>query len=417
MLKGGALIFAIILALLISIISSSLIMFGYLNSLETEIQFNRDRVMRNVNSGLMLLMSDQDIVGLNETKVLDLFSEGKDTITLSRKSWGGFEVACVKGSSGGFEFERSAILGIKEADTLQALYLADLDRQLALCGKTVLKGTCSLPRSGIKRAYIEGQNFIGDKFVNGNIQNSTRDLPSLNKDQVQILKNEFGGAGETDSIISYDPGEPGDSIRVPFSGKTLRIVSDGIIILDQNFSGNIRIVSQREIRVMKGASLENVLLFAPVIRIGEGFTGRLQAFASDSLLVEEEVKLLYPSVLACLRNSSSPAVIYLGLGKKSEVTGCVLADNGGIFDIRQNAHISLDENSKVTGQVYSSMSIDLKGSVFGSVYCRTFLLKTSSGVYENHLLNAAIDRTELSKHYLGSNLLSPGRRKGVLKWL
>jgi hypothetical protein len=417
MLRGGALIFAIILALLISIISSSLIMFGYLNSIETEIQLNRNRVMRNVSSGLTLLMGNQTIVGLNETKTLDFFSEGTDTITLTRKAWGGFEVVCVKGKSGGFEYERSAILGIKETDTLQALYLADLDRQLAICGKTVLKGACRLPRSGIKRAYIEGQNFTGDKFVHGNIQNSSQNVPSLNKDHIETLKNEFRSGNESDSLLSYYRGEPGDSTEVSFLNKTLSLSSEGIIILDQHFSGNIKIISRREIRIMKGASLENILLFAPIIRIEKGFTGRLQAFASDSLLVEEDVKLLYPSILACLRNTFSPFAIYLGLGKKSEVTGCVFADNGETSDIRKNAHISLDENSKVTGQVYSSMSLDLKGNVFGSVCCRTFLLKTSSGVYENHLLNATIDRTELSKHYLGSNLLHPGERKGVLKWL
>ena len=61
--------------------------------------------------------------------------------------------------------------------------------------------------------------------------------------------------------------------------------------------------------------------------------------------------------------------------------------------------------------------IELKGDVWGSVYCDKFILSTSSSVYENHLLDATIDFSRLSKHYVGINVLDDAANKKVIKWL
>jgi hypothetical protein len=42
---------------------------------------------------------------------------------------------------------------------------------------------------------------------------------------------------------------------------------------------------------------------------------------------------------------------------------------------------------------------------------------TPSSVYENHLLNATIDVSKLSKHYVGINLVQESKIKKVVKWL
>ena len=57
------------------------------------------------------------------------------------------------------------------------------------------------------------------------------------------------------------------------------------------------------------------------------------------------------------------------------------------------------------------------GKIFGSLYCYKFILKTRSSIYENHLLNATVDFDNLSKYYVGTNLLKDVGMKKVIKML
>lgn len=72
------------------------------------------------------------------------------------------------------------------------------------------------------------------------------------------------------------------------------------------------------------------------------------------------------------------------------------------FNLIEPFVISRTENPSNISFSLTKENADAQGSIYGSVYCRTLLLQTPSGVYENHLLNSLID----PKTY-GTNLTVP----------
>ena len=418
MLKGGSLIFALIISLLVALISSSFIMLSFHDNLETESRMKLRKLRMNVESGLTLLLSQQLIINPDQTVTMDLFGEGSDSVTLSRKSWGAFEIISSKAFGSGDFLEKRAIAGFEdERDTALALVLSDLDRPLSLCGKTILKGTCYVPKAGFQRAYIEGKNFEGLSFVTGTTMTSTRDLPRFNKDLYESLLKGFSPTSYEDSLVSYDESGIPDSADNSFLHKTLCYFSETVMVLQgQMLSGNIRIISQREIRVGKDCRLKDIILFAPKIIFEKGFEGSVQAFACDSLFAGDETKFMYPSVLGVIRAPRSSDGILLSLGEKTIVQGSVFGYEDK-YDARKQVILSLGVGSEITGSVYCQGSLDLKGSVYGTVMCSKFLLKTRSAVYENHLLDATIDRSRRPKEFPMANITMEDQPKKIMKWL
>jgi hypothetical protein len=62
--------------------------------------------------------------------------------------------------------------------------------------------------------------------------------------------------------------------------------------------------------------------------------------------------------------------------------------------------IKLNSNFELIGNLYSSDYADVRGNIYGSAFCKTLLVQTPSGVYENHLLNCVIDPKKYNIHFV-----------------
>ncbi len=301
-------------------------------------------------------------------------------------------------------------------DRLTALYLADQDKPLSLCGNTLIKGTCYLPKAGVKRAYIEGQSFSGDKLIDGPVKESQREIPEINK---ELIKSITSFAQKAVSDIPASTGEEAgqDSIINSFENNTICIVSTGPLRIDRKvYHGNIALISRKSIKISAGADLKDIILFAPRIEIEENFSGNLQAFATDTLIVGKKCKLAYPSVMGLISKNKTGSPMLL-VGEETEIAGAVFAIQEEKKDIPVLVKVILEKNAKLTGQLYTDGVLDLKGIVYGTVLCSRFILSTPSSVYENHLLNAIIDNSKLSPYYAGIQLTKNVSVKKIVKWL
>jgi len=419
MLKASSLFYATAIALVIALISSSLILFAYFNKLRLTDYNVSERTLINSTSGLSLLLSKQNIIQLNQQKFIDLYNEGNDTVLLKRKSWGSFEVIVSKAFSARSSSNQIALIGSGMPSEKKAIYLADQDKPLSLCGKTVIKGDCYLPKSGVKRAYIEGQSFSGNQLVEGTIKESSKNLPPLNNELIEKIKSIIlKQMGENDSIIDMDKQQKlNDSIINSFGNNTIYLLSkENIIFSNQVYQGNIIIISDKEIDISNNCNLQDVLVMAPVIEVEDDFEGSLQLFATDSISISKNCKLNYPSALSLIRTTKSHNNMDIFIGEGTEIFGDVFAYEENLSPQKQ-IKINIEKNVKITGQVYSSGIVDLKGFVYGSVTCSTFLLSTPSSVYENHLLDATIDVTKLPEKYVGINLTETEQAKKIIKWI
>lgn len=414
MLKAGALFYSIVISVIIGIVSASVILLSGLSAEEFQRSASMNDLHLNAASGLNLLLSKQSLLAENEKKSIDLFGKGCDSVELERKYWGAFEIVISRAFRRGQEVSRIAQAGFfPDSTDNYCLYLPDQNKPLAVCGKTEIRGTAFLPEAGVKRAYIEGQSYSGNSLVYGETRRSKKDLPPFNKELLERISSlpdlpeaeNNDGFGDKKSLCNSFLKDP-----VVFS-------EPDVMTLDGNYSGNIIFLSKKMIIVGSQAVMKDVIVFAPKIIIKSGFKGNLQAFAFDSIIVEEDVTLAYPSVLGIVQGKnpfSGSAVI---MNKNDTLSGNIFAYGIDQPASQKKVAVSIAEKAVVYGQVYSAGFADIKGSIFGSLLCKNILLSTSSSVYENHLLNAVIDRSRLPAGYVGINLLEESDYKKVVKWL
>ncbi len=103
--------------------------------------------------------------------------------------------------------------------------------------------------------------------------------------------------------------------------------------------------------------------------------------------------------------------------KNSSLMGVIFTNQSEFASDLQQTLITIEKEALLTGQLYADGFVDIKGEVRGTIWCNKFLLKTNSSVYENHLLDAIIDRSKLSAYYVGSGIIASGKTKKIIKWL
>ena len=421
MLKAGALIYAIFISFLIALTSSSVIFLSFANRSQTDRSFASDRLITNAESGMQLLMSKQNLVPNDIPKTMDLYGKGMDSVRLEKKSWGLFDIGLSDAFFRGTKVEKIALIGssANKEDSL-SLYLTDMDKPLSLCGETVIKGNCYIPKAGFKRAYIEGKNFLGAEYTKGRVLHSEKTLPALDKDLLKRIQS-LGEKTFTpaDSVVDIRFLLAHDSTSRSFSKPTYYYVAKGPLVLDNKvLQGNLVVLSSRQITIKANCQISGILVYAPKIIIEEGFSGNLQAFASDSMSIGKKCVLTYPSVLGICRTKTSKDNMLLKLGEEVTCLGILYAGQEAA-DPKKRVDLIMSKNDVVFGQVYCTGSLDLKGAVYGSVFCSKFTLHTTSSVYENHLLDATIDITRLPSEYGGIVIKQEcgSEHKCIVKWL
>ncbi len=414
-LRAGALYYAVFISFIIALILGSLLLYLYFHNKYLNAEILQNRLIDNVDSGISIALASPQDIPYNSAQTIDLFEEGSSTVTLTRKHWGALDIIRVSSQIKKFEKEKIALLGEYIFNTEnQSLYLSDQKKYLSISGNTRIVGDSKLPRLGIKQAYIEGEGYTGEKLVYGRTGVSKKQLPSLNKRIITENQKYFSEFDNfSDSIVFSEQILSTDTIRNSFYQKTLVIYFQKAIEIDyQKLSGNVIVISDEMIHIGSNTDLKDVILYAPSIVIKSGFTGNGQFFAQQNIEVGSDCRLTYPSFIGLL-GSESEGKKELHIGRGTEVNGGVLV----LGRSDENTRLTLNNDSRIFGQVYCKGSMVHKGNITGSLYCRKFVLQTKSTLYENHLLNATIDFTSLSESYAGFDLLHGSDEKRVIKWL
>ena len=415
--KAGALFLVIVVALAISLLTSALILLAYSNRLYAIQVRQAARLLTNADSGINLLLSGSYSIDYNTTKPIDLFGDENDSVSLKKMHWGLFEVGVSKAFSGSKSVSKIIQFGYNP-DTLSnaAIYLVDMGRPLSVSGNTIINGTAYLPEAGIKRAYIEGASFSGNQLVNGAIMKSNGKLPSLNKPILDRLLTYFQAGKSYKQNCIVENNLQKDTLIRSYADTTLLVqfygpkeISSAII------KGNIILYSDTIIIIDASTQLNDVLICASSVLVKSGFKGNLQIFCTDSIVVEANCQLDYPSALGIFKMDYKTMQPFIRVGNNSTVKG-ILFSYQNASDLKQTK-ITLSQSSLLEGEAYVDGFFEADGTVNGSVTCTKFLLNTPSAVYENYLLNAVIDIKKRSKYYVGSGMINTGNEKEMVKWL
>lgn len=382
MVNGRALYYAIIVSLLISIICGLFISVAHLNSLQQIDQFDRQRYIRNVNSGIALLLENEnESIELTEK---DLFGNQEDSIIWFKKKWGMLTVAGVRtiNQVTGFQDTLSKVFFISPLieNNKTALYLADSNKPLSLLGNTRITGNAYLPKTGVKRGTLNGMSYTGSQLIYGQQKQSSFSIPPFTLDPlfefISIANNEI----LLPDFLKH---------KHSFFEETIVEKANVIGLKEEKFQGNYIFIANQEIVVESNVQLEDVVLIAPKITFKSGFSGSVQAFATQELIVDENCQLAFPSILGLLSNTNPNQNNHLTIHANSKVSGLVFATKKE--RTTNPPKLAIHTAATIEGQVVSDGVLALEGTVLGNVTCAQFLLQTTGSSYDNYLANGIID--------------------------
>mgnify|MGYP001418790932 FL=1 len=336
---------------------------------------------------------------------------------ISKKPWGIFDIGIARTTLKKETFLKVALLGNKNKGG-KALYLAENNQALVLVGDTNIKGDVVLPKRGVKTGTIAGTSYYGTKLIDGNIKKNANNLPKIQNIAYlkQLLK-----ALPTEAI-EYISLEDNMSLNQSFTENTLVYkTSENLSLKDIQLRGNIVIISTAAITVYPSAILEDVLVIAPTVTLEKNVKGNFQVFASKSIHLKKGVQLQYPSSLVLLQKEVSKAIN----SNRNKIHGIKIDNNALVkgpvlfySDDKKNGYgtqILIEENAQVIGEVYCTKNLELRGKVAGVVYTNNFIAKEAGSIYNNHLYNAEINSSNISKKYNG--LYIDIENKQVAKWV
>jgi len=410
-IKGGALIYTLFIVVIIgTLVSLVLIISQY--SAQNIINYQKSiQNTKNISSGIALLLDNKNNQQLNSEKEIILFDNENNKVINKKNQWGLYEII---GTSNLKRTEyKYAIVGTVPSPT--TLYLSNSFTSLKLAGNTRIEGNCFIPERGVERANISGFPYTGEKLIYGTKQTSNKSLPLLNPNLYHCFDDKY-----LDTIVMWKETIK-DSIIHSFSQKTLHYISsEPIELTNKSIKGNIIIESNQYIEVANNSNLKNIILKAPFIKIKENYTGTLQLLAEDSIIIENNVELKYPSSIFLYdKKSIKEKTGYIKIGRNSNIEGDVVAIQKE-YNYRDKINITIGENTTLTGLLYINGVATLKKvKILGSLYCYSIAFKTGKKTIENTLLNTTISTKLQPKEYVGGTILKENKKqlKKIIEWL
>jgi len=368
--KASALFLVIVVALVISLLTSALVLLAYSNRLYAIQVRQAARLLTNADSGINLLLSDSYSLDYNTSKTIDLFGDENDSVDLKKMHWGLFEVGVSKAFSGSKSVSKIIQFGYNP-DTLSnaAIYLVDQGRPLSVSGNTIINGNAYLPEAGVKRAYIEGASFSGNQLVNGAILKSAGKLPALNKPILSRLLTYFQPGQSYKQNCIVENGLYKDTLIRSYADTTLLIQLNGPYeISSKTIKGNIILYSDTIVIIDASSQLNDVVVYASSVLVKSGFKGNLQIFSTDSIVIEANCQLDYPSTLGIFKMDYKTMQPFIRVGNNSTIKGIIFTYQNA-SDLKQTK-FTLMQSSLLEGEAYVDGFFEANGIVNGSVTCK-----------------------------------------------
>lgn len=368
---------------------------------------NYAELQRNawIESALLLYQMDSTLWDKpDKDNSMILFEDSKQsTVNITRQSWGLYELVFAKTYDK--KLQRICMMGYN-VDTLStpALYMCDNNQALTLTGNSNLKGLACLPEAGILYSQIESAFYKGQYLDNSYIRRSSSGMPACGTSAVvcKLLDKDISQL-QVQALNKV-------TLKVPFTENTLFIKTNDIY--DSSIKGNVVIYSDNCIDLYRNTYIEDVLLFAPKVKIHNGFRGALQIVSTDSVIIDNDVTLNYPSGVFMPEGGSES---YIEIGAKSQLNGYVIfCQKAEPDEEKLSPHYFQNDSTHIRGLVWVDGISQIHGGISGSLYSSNLNYYTPQGFYRNTLYNTKIYGTDVMAYPLW---LKSNNKKKIIKWV
>ena len=411
-MNAGALQYVVLLSLLIFFLVGMFVLRAhYSNRLVNQV-FVQEQLQDHLESARVLLKNNPELLNSEGNSELNLFDTPHSLVNMQVSNWGMYKKVYLHAAWQNHRREACFLLGDNIwNDDRPSLYLADKNRYLSVCGETWLGGPVNLPALGVRKSYVDGIGYYRANAVQGQINRSGKNLPEIRSELSQKFENAFRVDFRKDSVLLWE-NEQVDSISNSFRNKTLCMWSPEAVVLNHvSLNGNIRLVSKKEIHIGDGVKLDQCIIAAPMVYFQDNFEGRVQVFATDTVIVGNNARFLLPSVFFMQGANGKKE---LEIMKNVRFAGDIVVDG---TSGEHSPVVKVGKGSRLEGFTYCNGTVQLEGDIAGSLYTNRFLLYTPSATYENHLLNNRLDVSDLNSNYVGIAWFGEPTQKQYLECL
>lgn len=398
-ITAGILPLTLAISLIFSLFCLSAILIAYYNNLLWLKTDTVNRLELNSRSALEYMLYDGFTnMKLNSTMSFDLFSEGRDSVKITKKAWGIFDWLNVESFSYNFSYSKNYLVGyLGDIESNLSLYISNSSSSaVTLVGQAKISGNAWLPSKGIKAGVYNRIGFSGSQLVNGQINKSASGILQINQ-EVDSKISQILDMVNPDIQLKLDD-LLNNAMSNSFNNPTQKVYKTEQIQLKHSLKGNIIVVSDSEIIVESGADLNDIILVAPSIQVQSGFKGCIQAFSTKEIVIEPEVELFYPSALIT-KGREDASIRIMG---KALVEGIVFLEG----EEKKDVIIDIAAGAILNGQVICTGVIQHMGVVNGQIICNALMIRDNSGQHINYLKDGIIDRNSLSSQYLYAGILT-----------
>jgi hypothetical protein len=398
-LKGGTLLYVLLIALIVGALMGSYLLINSYQRVQLDRQWGASLARDNTQSAMKLFYR----MGLQpgEVEVGLLFQDSeRDSFVLRSEPWGMFGLLHAVGIHGKYRDTLSSFFGqAPSGNFTYSLFLEDQNQPLVVAGDARLAGPLMLPASGIKSGIVGRRMFSGKRLHQGRVSSSKGKALNFSplgwqgiRDSLRVLAS-MPASNEAYRLRNMD-------LYQAWTGPPHRMLAESDIVMENvRLDGKVIVYCSGELTVRAQAQLNDVILIAKSIVIESAFEGRIQAFASESILVDSAAKLKYPSLL--MLAPAKPEAVILSLGKNSRIEGAIIYDPQLTGQQPQrNSRLFLPEGSLLQGHLIARHNLDLRGRVEGSVQAGSLLLWTPATRYNNYLLDAELDYNALPDDFV-----------------
>lgn len=325
---------------------------------EVSLSHYKMQQIMNLESAVLLYCKDSLLMDkIGEDSTIRLYEDKSHSVVkLSVYPYGLYEV--VRVSSDNDKFIKSAVVGSANMGyDNPTFYLSNKYSPLSITGNSKLEGNIYVPKYGVSYNQMEYQVFSGEKINPNHIRTSNTELPeTVNRDN-----------------ISFDT---------------------------------------EHLSLSKEMYLEDTVLVAKSITVKSGFVGTVQLIARDTVIVEPNVVLKYPSGIYLPKHHENG---YVEINEKSRISGYVVIEKSETKPQERKPNLKMHVKSEIRGVVYINGISQLQGTVTGKVFSDECALYTKNGSYENTIYNlTVIENKDVAAPLILKD--APHERK-IIKWL
>lgn len=343
------------------------------------------RQRANVESAFVLYSVDSTLTDrLDEQRGLQLYDSSSDSrIQIEICPWGLYEVVRVQAADARIASTR--LFGVVDPvvplrNNCCNLWYVTQGATLSLTGRTALHGYLRLPRNGVQYGQIRSTFFCGEQVVNEHTAYAGEKLPALRSNVRSRIDTLF------DWLVKSELWEPiGSQLITGFCDGLPLLLDAGPFCANLHVEGMSILVGD-EITLDSTCRLNDVLVVGRMIRVEEGFQGRAQLFAEDTLLVGDRVNLRYPSGVFVARKNPKR---YLEIGANSRVEGYAIVDGVGEYNVIQ-LNYRQARTAVLRGLLWVDGSAQVQGIVSGCIVANGLVYYSSEGYYEDMLYDLTL---------------------------